>query len=187
MPLAFGHDHLASLPAAEHLPGGADDRGVGVDLGVGAVGLDEVRLEQDRLALEGGRAEAQFLQAVAQNLLEIPCVRGGLGDEDIGAEGGLVVVASQLERQSGGRRGPYSRQEGASSHERGSLETKGSSPWASSSRLSPVMTSRRPVYSAYDSLSQSAAAAGLAFQARRPSTPQAREMGARTSGSVRSR
>ena len=116
------------LPAAEHLPGGADDRGVGVDLGVGAGRLDKVRLEQDRLALEGGRAETQFPQAVAQDLLEIIGVRGGPGDEDIGAEGGLVVVTSRLERQPGGRRGACRRQKGASSHERGSLETKGSSP-----------------------------------------------------------
>ena len=101
---------------------------MGVDLGVGACRLDEVRLEEDRLALEGGRAEPQLLKAVAQDLLEILGVRGGLGNEDISSESGFVVFTSRLERQSGGRRGSCRRQKGTSSHEHVFLEIRESSP-----------------------------------------------------------
>ena len=152
------------------------------------VGSTRFGLSRTDLPLTDGRAETQLPQAVAQDL-----PRGRRSYESARA-----MKTSARRAASSWSRADFSASPAAAAapaavrKERRlmsavPLKQKDHPPWASSSRLSPVVTSRRPVHCEYDSASQSAAAAGLAFQARRPSTPQPREIGARTSGRIRCR
>ena len=108
MPLPLADDDLARPPASKDLGGGADDRGVGVDVRRLAARLDEVRLEQDRLARRPPRRKPQRPRVRRRS-----AVRGRLDTTRRGRRrprrgGPLVVVALGVgpEAGHGERAGP---------------------------------------------------------------------------------
>ena len=100
VPLALGDEQVAYSPAPEYLGHGPDDGGVCVDMRGALDRLDQVGLEQDRLATRPACPQSQLGQSAADDSPQVIVVRGRPGDEDIGATERLIAVTKQLETAS---------------------------------------------------------------------------------------
>src|SRR5262245_26606619 len=97
MSLALSHEHLTRPPTAKDLDGRPDDRGVRVDVRGHPGRLDQVRLDEDRLAPRPVPPEAQLGEPPADDGRQVVSVRGRLRDADVGAAGRLVMVVYELQ------------------------------------------------------------------------------------------
>src|SRR5687768_15815808 len=103
MALAFGDDHFLSAPAAEDLRGGLDHQRMRVDVRRLLRRLDEVRLEQHRLAFDAVRAPRDFLQAPPKRVGESAVVVLHLADEDARLSA-LPISAARFRAKENSRR-----------------------------------------------------------------------------------
>ncbi len=193
VPLALRDEHLARPPAAEDLGDRPDHGGVRVDVRGVAERLDQVRLEQHRLAPRPGPPQAQLGEPPADDPGQVVAIRRRPGDEDIGAAECLVVVQQEAEarpaRDEGARRGqelPASEtrdrgRRGFIPHDDaprsgGRPRSPSERPPAASRRWADrgARSSRRRAREQASS-NQPSAASGQHPQARSPSTPQQRD------------